>query len=115
MPAALFFTWSDDLAAGQFHQWIELSSRDRTGGWIFPLDLWVGPDRRVHILWSERALDERLREKFFPLEKQSTALNYAVVRDGVVLLRRALQVSGEGEPPAADRARFQATPRRSRR
>lgn len=106
----LFFTWSDDLATGQFHQWIELSSRDRTAGWIFPLDMWVGPDRRVHILWSERALDERLREKFFPLEKQHAALNYAVVRDGVVLLRRVLQVSGEGEPTAADRARFQATP-----
>jgi hypothetical protein len=106
----LFFTWSDDLGSGRFHQWLELSSRDRTAGWIFPLDLWVGPDRRVHILWSERALDERLRERFFPLEKQSTALHYAVVRDGVVLLRRALQVGGEGEPPAADRARFQATP-----
>lgn len=106
----LFFTWSDDIATGQFHQWIEVSSRDRSAGWIFPLDMWVGPDRRVHLLWSERALDERLREKFFPLERQSTALNYAVVRDGVVLERRALQVSFEGEAPAADRARFQATP-----
>ena len=31
----LFFTWCEDLEQGTFHQWIELSSRDHTGGWIF--------------------------------------------------------------------------------
>ncbi len=92
----LFFTWSDDITTGQFHDWIEISSRDKTGGWIFPCDLWVAPDGDVHLLWSERAIDERLRDKFFPDEKQIFSLNYAVVRKGQVVLRRSLHRGGEG-------------------
>jgi hypothetical protein len=49
-----------------------------------PGDLWVGPDGAVHLLWVERALDDRLREKFFPDARQSHSINYAVVRDGKV-------------------------------
>ena len=53
---------------------------------------WIG----VHILWAERALDERLREKFFPGAKQSHALNYAILRDGKIELRRTLAIAEEG-------------------
>lgn len=107
----LFYTWSDDITRGQFHDWVEVSSRDRTCGWIFPCDLWVAPDGQVHILWTERALDERLRDKFFPDERQSIALNYAVLRDGRVVLRRALQERREGEGRLTPGlGRFQVTP-----
>jgi len=92
----LFFTWSDDITTGKFHTWIEVASREETCGWIFPSDLWVDPDGAVHILWTERALDERLREKFFPGAKQSHALNYAILRDGKVELRRTLAIADEG-------------------
>ncbi len=40
--------------------------------------------------WSERAIDERLRAKFFPDAKQSDALNYAVVRGGKVIRRSSI-------------------------
>jgi len=56
----------------------------------------VAPDGAVHILWTERALDERLREKFFPEAKQSHALNYAILRDGKMDLRRTLAIAEEG-------------------
>jgi hypothetical protein len=107
----LFFTWSDDITSGKFHPWIEIASREETCGWIFPADLWVAPDGAVHLLWTERALDERLREKFFPEAKQSHALNYAIVRKGKVEVRRTLALAGEGgsnEIPSA--ARFQIAP-----
>lgn len=107
----LFYTWSDDIASGKFHDWIEIASRDKTAGWIMPGDLWVGPDGRVHLLWTERAIDTRLREKFFPGEKQSHALNYAVLRGGEVLVRRTLAIAEEGvsdEVPSA--GRFHVTP-----
>ncbi len=94
----LFFTWSDDISTGRFHEWVEVASRDRTCGWIFPCDLHVGADGRVHLLWTERALDERLRAKFFPDAKQSVALNYAVVVDGQVKLRRSILEWREGQP-----------------
>jgi hypothetical protein len=107
----LFYSWAPNITQGQFKPWVEIASRDKTCGWIMPLDLWVGPDGRVHLLWSERALDERLREKFFPGEKQSHALNYAVVRDGEVIARKTLAVAEEGvsnEIPGY--GRFQVTP-----
>jgi hypothetical protein len=102
----LFFTWTPDITSGKFREWIEMASRDKTAGWLFPADLWAAPDGAVHLLWTERALDERLREKFFPNEKQSHALNYAMVREGNVVLRRTLAQGGEGlsaEIPSAGR------------
>ncbi len=93
----LFFTWSDDITAGGFHDWIEVASRDKTCGHIFPCDLWVDDEGAVHLLWTERALDERLRDKFFPGEKQSHALMYAVIEDGRIVLKRPLHLAKEGE------------------
>jgi hypothetical protein len=107
----LFFTWTPDITRSNFQGWVEIASRDKTCGWISPGDLWVAPDGAVHVLWSERAIDERLREKFFPTAKQSHALNYAVVRDGKITLRRTLVQAGEGlGNEFASASRFQITP-----
>lgn len=94
----LFYTWSDDITGGTFHDWVEVSSRDATAGWILPGDLYIAPDGDVHILWQERAIDERLREKFFPEARQSITLNHAVVRQGQVVSRRAVFEWHEGTP-----------------
>jgi hypothetical protein len=106
----LFYTWSDDITKGTFHEWIEISSRDKTAGWIFPADLFVTPDGDIFVMWTERAIDERLREKFFPGEKQRYSLEYALIRNGKIVLRTALVEGGEGlggERPSD--ARFQVT------
>jgi len=107
----LFYTWSRDITTGQFSDWVEIASRDQTCGWIMPCDLWVAPDGAAHLLWTERAIDERLRERFFPNAEQSHSLNYAIVREGKVVARKVLAQSGKGgsgEIPGA--ARFQVTP-----
>jgi hypothetical protein len=107
----LFFTWTPDITKTKFHEWIEIASRDKTCGWISPGDLWVAPDGAVHLVWSERALDERLRAKFFPGSRQSHAINYAVVRDGKVERRQTLLLAEEGTPALVPSApRFQVTP-----
>lgn len=107
----LFYTWADDVTTGTFHPWVEIASRDKTCGWITPCDLWVGPDGAVHLLWTERAIDARLRAEFFPGEKQREALEYAVVRGGKVVLRRTLLAAEEGGPrEVPGLARFQTTP-----
>ena len=107
----LFFAWCPDVGTGTFSDWIEVASRETTCGWIMPCDLWVGPDRAVHLLWRERALDERLRARFYPAEKQRRTLNYAVVRDGQVTERRILASSGEEQPgETVEAARFQVAP-----
>jgi hypothetical protein len=106
----LFYTWTPEITREAFRPWVEVASRERTCGWIMPGDLWLAPDGAVHLLWTERALDERLRAKFFPAEKQSHALNYAVVRDGRVVLRRALVLAEEGQSnEIPGRGRFQVT------
>ncbi len=107
----LFYAWTPDITREQFGPWVELASRDKTCGWITPGDLWVAPDGAAHILWTERALDERLRQKFFPEARQSHALNYAVVRAGKVVRRRTLLAAEEGKSNLIPSApRFQVTP-----
>ncbi len=92
----LFFTWSDDIGKGKFHPWIEIASREKTAGHVMPCDLWVDNRDRVHLLWIEDALDERLREAFFPNERQSHALHYAIARGGKLIHRRTLLLAEEG-------------------
>ena len=107
----LFYTWTPDITKSPFAEWVEIASRDKTCGWLSPGDLWLAPDGDVHLLWSERAIDERLRAKFFPDAKQSHTLNYAVVREGKVVRRRTLMESTEDKPGVIGSAgRFHVTP-----
>jgi hypothetical protein len=107
----LFYTWSDDVAAGKFHDWVEIASRDKTCGWIMPCDLWLDAAGTVHLLWTERSLDTRLRKEFFPDAKLTYALNYAQVRQGKVVLRNAIVEGGEGlSAEIGQWGRFQVAP-----
>jgi len=107
----LFYTWSDDITKGEFHPWREIASRDKTCGWLFPRDLYVAPNGDVFVMWTDRAIDVRLRKKFFPNAVQSYALRYAVIRRGKVIRREVLVLGGEkagGERPGE--GRFHVTP-----
>jgi hypothetical protein len=107
----LFYTWTDDITQQPFAEWVEIASRDKTCGWISPCDLHVAEDGRVHILWSERALDPRLRDSFYPEATQSHALNCAVVERGKVIRRQSLVLAEEGRAnEMAGAARFQVAP-----
>lgn len=97
----LFYTSCPDITTGKFVPWIEVAGREETGGGVMPGDLYVADDGRVFLLWRERAIDERLREKFFPQAKQSHSIRLAVVRDGAVCVRRTLCESVEGESSLA--------------
>lgn len=107
----LFYTWCPDITTGKFKPWVEIASCDKTCGWISPGDLWVAPNGAVHLVWTERALDERLRAKFFPDAKQRYSLRYAVVRDGKIDFLRVLVWGGEDGPKLVPgQGRFQITP-----
>ncbi len=105
----LFFTYSKDITSSVFENWVEVSSREKTAGNIYPADLWVAPDGLVHILWYERALDERLWEDFFPDEKQSEALNYAIIKDGEVIFRKPIMMGTAESEIVPGKGRFQVT------
>jgi hypothetical protein len=108
----LYYTWSKDIATGKFEHWIELSSREDTEGRITPGDLWLAPDGAAHIVWVENAIEQpKLRDKFFPDRRQRYELNYAIVRDGVVVLRKTLASVDEGKIGWAPRwAKLHAAP-----
>ncbi len=107
----LFYTWTRDITTGAFEDWVEIASRDKTCGWIMPGDLWVAPDGAAHLVWTEQAIDERLREKFFPDAVQRHEMNYAVVKEGKVIKRRTLAAREEGTPGVkASEPRFHITP-----
>ena len=110
----LFYVWSDDITTGKFHDWVEVASHDKTGGYVNPLDLWIAPDNRVHILWYERELNQRadFRKKFTPGKKQRMATNYSIIKDGKVIATKPileLREGQEGDRPGRS-ARFHLTP-----
>jgi hypothetical protein len=107
----LFYTWTPDVTREPFRNWLEIASRERTAGSTAVCDLHLAQDGAVHLLWTERALDERLRERFFPAEQQSHSLHHAVLRDGAVVRRTTLFESTEARPAViASAARFQPAP-----
>ncbi len=107
----LFYTWTSDVTKEPFAEWVEVASREATAGWMRPCDLWLAPSGDVHLLWTERAIDTRLRAKFFPDAKQSEALNYAVIRQGKVTQRTSILKTEEGKPGINGSAgRFHVTP-----
>ena len=108
----LFYTWTDDITSKKFERWVEIASRDKTCGWIGPCDLYVADDGRVHVLWTERAIDPRLRTTFFPDARQSHALNYAVIVRGQVVRQQTLVLAEEGGAnEIVGAARFHVAPR----
>jgi hypothetical protein len=92
----LFYSWTPDIAREPFRPWIEVASREQTAGHAQNCDLWVGGDGAVHLLWRERAIDERLRKEFFPGERQVYSLNYARLKDGAIQARQVIAQGGEG-------------------
>lgn len=107
----LFYTWTPDITAKPFAEWVEVASRDSTAGGMTPCDLYLAANGDVHLLWYEKAIDERLRERFFPEAKQSHALVHAVAREGRVIRRESLVESNEDRPGLIGSAgRFHATP-----
>ena len=107
----LFYTWTPDISKEPFAEWVEIASRDATCGHVAPGDLWLAPNGDAHLLWSERAIDERLRERFFPDAQQSEALYYAVIRAGKVIRRRTIiETKSEASGLAGSANRFHITP-----
>lgn len=107
----LFYASTPDIGRQPFSEWLEIASREATCGWISPCDLRLDERGRAWVLWLERALDERLRERFYPAEKQRHALECAIVEGGRIVARQTLLQWREGEGGIVPgRGRFHETP-----
>ncbi|MFV2066646.1 MAG: hypothetical protein ACC645_06660 [Pirellulales bacterium] len=106
----LFYTWSDDITTGQFHDWVEVANYEATAGKMFPGDLYLKPGGDVYLLWREQSIDPRLKETFFPEAKQRHRLQFVVLRDGRIVSESSLVVGGDGyDAVRPGTARFQVT------
>lgn len=103
----LFYSWTPDIVHKPFGDWIEIASRDKTCGNCMQCDLHVDGNGLVHLLWHDKSLDLRLRDKFFPGEKLTIALEYAVISRGQIVRRQTLAIHEENSAGAApSKARF---------
>ena len=107
----LFYTWTPDVTTTDFVQPLELDNVDASAGYIRNLDLWLGPESSVHVLYLKMPIQSPLiRDEFFPGEKITTSLKHVVLRDGKVTRRVTLLKGGEGESnETPGNARFHAT------
>lgn len=92
----LFYCWTPDLARRPFSAWQEVASHERTCGHISNRDVWVHADGGAHLLWIERNVDMRIRDRFFPDEKLCVKMVHAVMRDGRMARRDTLAQFDEG-------------------
>lgn len=107
----LFYAWTPDITHADFGKAIELENVDSTAGYIRNLDLWIDSGGEAHVLYLKMPVQSRLmRDRFFPDEKITTSLEYAVLRCGQVIHRSTLLKGGEGERgEVPGNARFHAT------
>lgn len=85
----LHYTWTPDITKEPFRPWLRIANTFDNGGWLFNGDLWVAPNRDVHIVWFEHPLSWRLRVHFPDIDRLFS-YKYARVRDGQIVERRAL-------------------------
>jgi hypothetical protein len=108
----LFYTWTPDITKQQFCESIEIDNVDATAGYIQNLDLWLGENQSVYLLYTKRTVQNAMmRDKFFPNMKLTISLECVELRKGKIQRRFTLAQGGEGlETPAPSYARFHATP-----
>lgn len=107
----LYYTWTPDVTQAPFRPWVELANHESTAGWIVPGDLWLAPDGTIHAVWSATLIDERLRDRYFPDQRQRREIGYATLREGRIMKRRRLIGAQEGQPlPYPSSPRLQPTP-----
>jgi len=106
----LYYTRNPNIVTQQFEPWVEIASTHKTGGWLFPGDMWLDSSGTVRLLWMEFPIHRQLRDEHFPDIVRTTSLEYAEVVDGKVVLRHTLVKGGEGISDVLPTcARFHAT------
>jgi len=93
----LFYTWTPNAATTDFASPIEVETVDETGGHISNLDLWIDTNGDAHIVYIKQPVAQILRDRFFPELRLTRSLEHCIIRNGEVVARNTLLISGEGE------------------
>jgi hypothetical protein len=87
---------------------IEIANVDETAGAIHNEDLWISPEGRAYVMYTEQEVASAVvRDRFFPGCSTLSSLRLAVVYDGKILARYVLLKETEGQSVSC--ARFHET------
>lgn len=108
----LFYSWSPDLTQENFPEALEIDNVDATAGYLTNLDLWLGDNDTVYLLYTRHPTqNDLLRDRFFPYIKLETSLHFLEIKKGIIQRRVMLSRGGEGlSDPEPTYARFHSTP-----
>jgi len=107
----LFYCWTPDVTAQPFSPWTEVAGEEAACGQINHLDLHVDAAGAVHLLWIERNVDLRIRDRFFPGLKLRVEMVRGLVRDGRLERRDSLlRFDERGDGPRPVWGRLQPAP-----
>jgi hypothetical protein len=87
----LFYTYTDDIRTTGFRAPVEIDTVEKTCGYIRNLDLYVDGTGAAHLLYLKRPHQYGfIRDKYFPGQAMTVHLEYVVVKEGKVVLRKTL-------------------------
>lgn len=93
----LNYTWTPDIASQPFSPLVEIANVEATGGHISNQDLYIDPDGRAYVMYTQREVQSALlRDKFLPGKSVLSDLHLAIVKEGRVVERHVLH-SGTDE------------------
>jgi hypothetical protein len=93
----LYYLWTPDVTKENFSAWLEVDNTHENGENIRVTDMWQDTDGTVHLLWHQNPINLKLRDEFWPDIKCVYAMKYARVKNGKILLKKALIESGDVE------------------
>lgn len=100
----LYYTVTPDITTSEFAAPIEIANVDKTGGHISNQDLWIGPDSKTYIMYTEcEVASALLRDKFFPDKSIIASLYLSAVRNGAIESRRILYPGNDNGQAACAR------------
>jgi hypothetical protein len=108
----LYYTRNLAMATQQFSTPIEIENVDTTAGIVRNADFYVDHSGVAHSLYFKQTVEiPEMRDVFFPDAPLTASLEYSVIRENVVVLRKTLMwLELQYTRGIGDSARFQATP-----
>jgi hypothetical protein len=87
----LFYTFTPDIRNSNFVTPVEIDTVEKTAGHIQNLDLYIDEKGATYLLYLKRPHQYSfIRDKYFPGQAMTAHLEYVVIKDGKVLLRKTL-------------------------
>jgi len=92
----LFYTFTPDIRRISFADPIEVDTVEETAGHIYNLDLYIDDSGAAHLLYLKRPHQYGfIRDRYFPGQAMTVHLQYAVIKDGKIVMKKSLAESGD--------------------